>query len=76
MIYLDNAATTFPKPEIVLQAVDECQRKYAVNLGRGTYPVANYAMCVFDETRAELCNMVNAVHPNNIVITPSATIAP
>lgn len=33
-IYLDNAATTFPKPECVYQAMDEIARTGAVNAGR------------------------------------------
>ena len=37
MIYFDNAATTFPKPEEVYQAVDNANRNYAFNAGRGTY---------------------------------------
>ena len=35
-IYLDNAATTFPKPECVYQAMDEIARTGAVNAGRGS----------------------------------------
>lgn len=36
-IYLDNAATTFPKPEAVYQALDRANRNAAVNAGRGSY---------------------------------------
>ena len=49
MIYLDNAATTFPKPEEVYQAVDYTQRNMAVNVGRGSYKVASDAMKIVDE---------------------------
>ena len=35
MIYLDNAATTFPKPEAVINAVVETMRNYGGNPGRG-----------------------------------------
>lgn len=37
MIYLDNAATTFPKPECVYDKVNTIQRTIAVNVGRGGY---------------------------------------
>ena len=37
-IYLDNAATTFPKPECVYQAMDEIARTGAVNAGRAPFP--------------------------------------
>ena len=40
-IYLDNAATTFPKPECVYQAMDEIARTGAVNAGRGCV----YSLC-------------------------------
>ncbi|HBK52900.1 MAG TPA: cysteine desulfurase, partial [Syntrophomonas wolfei] len=35
-IYLDNAATSFPKPEGVYRAVDFCQRNLGGNPGRGS----------------------------------------
>lgn len=41
-IYLDNAATTFPKPEAVYQALDRANRNAAVNAGRGSYA---YGIC-------------------------------
>lgn len=75
MIYLDNAATTFPKPEQVLDAVDYCQRNYAVNVGRGFYPLANYAEEIVYETRVLLSNMINTADSDRVVFTASATIA-
>lgn len=75
MIYLDNAATSFPKPEKVLEAVDYAQRNYAVNVGRGSYPLANYAASVVEETKALLARMVNAKDTSEVVFTPSATLA-
>lgn len=75
MIYLDNAATTFPKPEEVYQAVDYTQRNMAVNVGRGSYKVASDAMKVVDETRYLMAELFGVENPNNVVFTPSATIA-
>ncbi|MBQ3128707.1 MAG: aminotransferase class V-fold PLP-dependent enzyme [Clostridia bacterium] len=75
MIYLDNAATTFPKPEEVYQAVDYTQRNMAVNVGRGSYKVASDAMKVVDETRYLMADLLGVENPNNVVFTPSATIA-
>ena len=43
MIYLDNGATTFPKPECVYDAVDDFNRNQAVNAGRGAYKAAREA---------------------------------
>ena len=75
MIYLDNAATTFPKPEEVYQAVDYTQRNMAVNVGRGSYKVASDAMKVVNETRYLMAELLGVENPNNVVFTPSATIA-
>ena len=59
MIYFDNAATTYPKPEIVYTAVNECQRNYAVNAGRGTYRTARQASEIIRSTRVALAKLVN-----------------
>ena len=75
MIYLDNAATTFPKPEDVYSMVDHIQRNLAVNVGRGSYQAANDAMKIVDETRFLMAELLNATNPNNIIFAPSATIA-
>lgn len=75
MIYLDNAATTFPKPEEVYQAVDYTQRNMAVNVGRGSYKVASDAMKIVDETRYLMAELLGVENPNNVVFAPSATIA-
>lgn len=75
MIYLDNAATTFPKPEEVYQAVDYTQRNMAVNVGRGSYKAASDAMKLVDETRYLMADLLGAENPSNVVFAPSATIA-
>jgi len=76
MIYLDNAATTYPKPEKVYKAVDEAQRNYSFNIGRGSYTSANNAMIFYDELKKELCDLVGVRYSNNnVILAPSATIA-
>lgn len=75
MIYLDNAATTFPKPDCVYERVNTTQRTIAVNVGRGGYRAAAEAMKIVDEVRVLLAQMVGAQSPDRIIITPSATIA-
>ena len=75
MIYLDNAATTFPKPDCVYDRVDIVQRTIAVNVGRGSYHAASEAMRIVDETRQLLASLVGAADPDTVVFTPSATIA-
>ena len=75
MIYFDNAATTFPKPDIVLDYVDWVQRNMAVNVGRGSYKVAKEAMQITDLAKQRMGELVHANSAQNVFFTPSATIA-
>ncbi len=75
MIYLDNAATTFPKPDCVYDCVNEIQRTLAVNAGRGTYKSAQKASSIIDEVRQKISAFTGCSSTNQIVLSPSATIA-
>ena len=72
IIYLDNAATTFPKPEAVYQAMDGFYRQYGGNAGRGANPLARKAAGLVDETRALISAWLNAPE---VTFAPSATVA-
>lgn len=74
-IYLDNAATTFPKPEVVYKAVDKFLREECVNAGRGAYKLAQNATNLIDETRTLLLGLINSSENDKVILTPSATIA-
>lgn len=54
MIYLDNAATTFPKPENVYRAMDKMNREGAVNAGRGSYKLAQEASKIIADTKSKI----------------------
>lgn len=75
MIYLDNAATTFPKPDIVYDVVDKVQRTCAVNAGRGSYKAARNASVIINEARKRLAKLVNIQDEERVIFTPSSTIA-
>ena len=75
MIYLDNAATTFPKSEEVYQAMDKINRNAAVNAGRGSYKLAREVSILVNDTKQMLRNMVNANSNVDVVFSPSITIA-
>ncbi len=75
MIYLDNAATTFPKPDAVYQAMDKANRELAVNAGRGSYTLAREATKIIDETKHMLLRLVHAEGIGKVAFTPSITIA-
>ncbi len=75
MIYLDNAATSFPKPESVYQAIDQFNRNVGANPGRSGYATAREAAKIVSETRALLAQLFNVSEPNQIVFTLNATEA-
>ncbi len=71
-IYLDNAATTFPKPCYVVNSVTECLNEFAVNPRRGINPLVKRANYSLEATRLKLSNMFG-VNPNQLAFVPSAT---
>ena len=73
MIYLDNAATTYPKPEEVYEKMDMLTRELSVNAGRGSYELARKATDVINGTRAKLAEFFGAEDVNDVVFTSSAT---
>lgn len=75
MIYLDNAATTYPKSENVYRALDEANRELAFNSGRGSYKSARMATQVMDGVRRKIQNLVKTDNRAAVVFTPSITIA-
>ncbi len=75
MIYLDNAATTFPKPRSVLWAMEKCLREYCGNPGRSGHPLAlRSAEAVFD-TRSEICALFGTTRQENVIFATNATHA-
>ena len=75
MIYLDNAATTFPKPESVYVAMDKTNRELCVNAGRGSYRIAREASELIADTKKLLRDLVHADIDSAVVFSPSITIA-
>lgn len=72
--YFDNAATTFPKPEVVYEFEDKFYRECGVNVGRGQHSLAARASALVAETRElllELCHCPN----KKVVFTHTATEA-
>ena len=75
MIYLDNAATTFPKPESVYEAMDRFLRESAGNPGRSGHALAVAAQSAIDEGRRQLAALFNASDPSRIVFALNTTDA-
>lgn len=73
MIYLDNAATTFPKPESVYAKMDDCMRNYCANPGRSGHKMAMESARVVEETRDIIAKLFNIKNPMDVVYTFNAT---
>lgn len=72
MIYLDNAATSFHKPEAVIQAVAEAMRHMG-NAGRGAHEAALDASRMIYETRELLSDLFGLGDPGRMVFTANST---
>ncbi len=75
MIYLDNAATSWPKPEAVYRAMDEFLRRSAGNPGRGGHSLAVAAGAAIDEARALVTRLINSPEARRVVFTQNCTDA-
>ena len=73
MIYLDNAATTFPKPEAVYDAVMDCMKNYCANPGRSGHKLAMKSAREIYDARENIAKLFNIDNPMNIVFTNNAT---
>lgn len=74
-IYLDNAATSFPKPESVYQAVDVYQREVGGSPGRATHARALRAEEMFSRTRKSLARLCGITDSSRIVFAFNGTHA-
>ena len=75
MIYLDNAATSFPKPEAVYRSIDNVLRQSGGNAGRGSHGLASGAMQSIKEIRARLAGFLGVKDPMRLIFAYNATDA-
>jgi cysteine desulfurase family protein len=75
VIYLDNAATSFPKPEAVYRAIEEFARVSGGNPGRAGHRLAVEAEAMIDDTRRLAARLFGAPRPERIVFCLNATDA-
>ena len=73
MIYLDNAATTYPKPDKVYDAVLDCMKNFGANPGRAGHKLAIAAGRIIYEARENVSKLFNVDNPMNIIFTHNAT---
>lgn len=72
-IYLDNAATSFPKPECVYQAMERYHREWGGAAGRGAYQQAIDLQHEVDRARVLAARFFNAESPNRMIFTFNGT---
>ena len=75
VIYLDNAATTFPKPKDVLDKAFAAYTRFGVNPGRSGYDLCLLAGDLVVETRRTLTRFFGGSDPNRLVFAANATDA-
>ena len=75
MIYLDNGATTFPKPQIVVNAVNSATRNFSANPGRGGHRMAMKASEMVFESRNTVADFFGVDNPEKVIFTLNCTTA-
>ena len=73
LCYLDNAATSFPKPKNVSIEVARCINTYCGNAGRGSHKLSLFAAQKIYDCRDAICSFINAPTPESIIFVPSCT---
>jgi cysteine desulfurase family protein len=71
-VYIDNACTTWPKPEAVYAAVVDAM-KIGANPGRASHRMSKQAEQIVESARIELCRMFNAPSPEHVIFTLNCT---
>jgi cysteine desulfurase family protein len=75
MIYLDNAATSYPKPETVYAAMDDFLRHHAGNPGRSGHRLAVAAQRVVEDARRDVAALLGVAEPERIAFALNTTDA-
>lgn len=75
MIYLDNAATSFPKPPRVAQAMTDALTRWGANPGRGGHQLAIGAGRIVEKCRETAAAFLGAEGPEQVIFTHSCTEA-
>ncbi len=75
MIYLDNAATSFPKPACVAQAMTHALEKSGANPGRAGHALALRAGRIVEGCREELAGMLGEGDPSRVAFALNTTDA-
>lgn len=75
MIYLDNGATSYPKPKGMLREMNRCISRYCGNPGRSGHAMSMKTAEKIYETRNDLAKLLNIKDPSRIIFTSNTTEA-
>ena len=75
VVYLDNAATSWPKPEPVHAAVASAMREQGGNPGRAAHRLSVAAEKLVEDARQDVCRVFNAPSAERVVFTLNCTDA-
>ena len=75
LIYLDNGATSFPKPDEVYTFMDSFYRNFGVNPGRSGYDLCMETGDLVDKTRKLIADFFNGNDPNRLCFSHNSTDA-
>ena len=73
MIYLDNAATSFPKPPQVIRAVTDALQNFGANPGRGGHQLALQAGRTVEKCREAAASLLGVSSPERVIFTRNCT---
>lgn len=75
VLYFDNAASSWPKPQSVLEAMNTCMLEFSANPGRGSHEMAVKASRTLFETRKSAAKLFGVRDPNHISFALNTTHA-
>lgn len=75
MIYLDNAATSYPKPRGMVAAMEECILKYCGNPGRSGHSMSMKTGEEVYHARRKIASLFGIKQPERLVFTQNTTEA-
>ena len=73
MIYLDNAATSFPKPPQVIRAMTDALQNFGANPGRGGHQLALKAGRTVEKCREAAAALLGVPSPERVIFTRNCT---
>jgi len=72
-IYFDNAATSWPKPDVMMQAMIDFNNGVGANPGRSGHRLSVEASRIIFNTRETIASIIGADDPDTVIFTRNAT---